>query len=83
MPQEARKKYGVVMAEKIHECIDYLRASPNVEILEQYEVCRCHRLKGKRQGQYAMDLVHPYRLVFIPENDLVVSVSIEEITDYH
>ena len=30
-----------------------------------------------------MDLEHPYRLIFIPENDITVSVIIEEIVDYH
>ena len=30
-----------------------------------------------------MDLTHPYRLVFIKEDDFTVSVRIEEIVDYH
>ena len=49
----------------------------------QYRIGRCHSLIGKRKGQYAMDLTHPYRLVFIKEDDFTVSVRIEEIVDYH
>lgn len=71
------------MAGKIQESIDFLRSAPNIEILVQYKVRRCHELRGDRKGQYAMDLVHPYRLIFISENEIVVSVLIEEITDYH
>jgi proteic killer suppression protein len=26
-------------------------------------------LKGNRQGQFAVDVVHPYRLIFEPAND--------------
>ena len=57
------------MADKIHQRIDEIKASENVEILVQYRIGRCHPLhnennKRKRTNQYAMDLVHPYRLVF-------------------
>ena len=77
------REYGLRMADKIYECIDYLRSAPCIELLVQYRVCRCHGLEGNRKGQYARDLVHPYRLIFIPEDDTTVSVLIEEITDYH
>ena len=30
---------------------------------------RCHPLKGKRKGQYAVDLKHPHRLVFSLQNN--------------
>ena len=30
----------------------------------QFRIGRCHALKGNRKGQYAVDLEHPYRLVF-------------------
>ena len=71
------------MANKIYECIDYLRAAPQLEMLLRHKIGRCHSLEGNRKGQYAMDLVHPYRLIFIPEDDTTVSVLIEEIADYH
>ena len=30
---------------------------------------RCHSLRGEREGQYAVDLVHPRRLVFAPNHE--------------
>ena len=80
---EAVKKYGEEMAEKIHLCIDSILAAPNINILLRFKIHKCHPLRGDRQGQYAMYLAHPYRLVFIPKDDDTVTVRIEEIIDYH
>ena len=57
---------------------------------------RCHMLRGDRHGQYAVDLVNPYRLVFQPTDDPVPlkrdggvdldevrAVTIIDIVDYH
>ena len=49
----------------------------------QYRIGRCHPLKGNRKNQYAVDLVHPYRLVFEKVEDQIQIVSITEIIDYH
>ena len=48
-----------------------------------YGIGRCHALEGNRRGQYAMDLAHPYRLIFVEEDEMTVSVRIEQIEDYH
>ena len=32
---------------------------------------RCHELTGDRAGQLSVDLVHPHRLIFIPDHDPV------------
>jgi proteic killer suppression protein len=57
---------------------------------------RCHALGQNRQGQYAVDLVQPYRLIFEPNHDpmpmhaaggvdisRVTAVTIIEVIDYH
>ncbi len=57
---------------------------------------RCHPLKGKMRGQYAVDLKHPYRLVFFPDHnplpetkegqlDLsrITGIKILSVEDYH
>jgi len=57
---------------------------------------RCHALAGKRQGQYAVDVKPPYRIVLQPANDPIPlledgSVDLERVTsirilgveDYH
>lgn len=60
----AEKAYGRKMAEKIQQRIDEIRASDTVEMLVQFHIGRCHPLLLNRKGEYAMDLVQPYRLVF-------------------
>ena len=79
----ATKKHGNQMAEKIHLRIDQIRAASSIEELIQYSIGRCHPLHGNREGQYAMDLTHPYRLVFVEDNNVISAVKIERIEDYH
>ena len=79
----AAREYGVEMAERIQLRIDQISSADNVEQLVQYHIGRCHSLQGNRKGQYAMDLTHPYRLIFEKINNNSVEVRIEEIVDYH
>ncbi len=71
------------MAEKIQMRIDEIKASDSVEQMIQFHVGRCHPLKGNRKKQYAVDLVHPQRLVFEKKNGEIRIVNILEIIDYH
>lgn len=71
------------MAEKIHQRVDELRAADTVEEMMLYHIGRCHALKGRRKNQYAVDLVHPYRLVFEKKGLAVQIAMIYEIVDYH
>lgn len=79
----AELKYGISMAEKINQRIYEIKASDTVELLIKFRIGRCHSLNNNRNGQYAMDLVHPYRLVFeIKANEIQIA-NIVEIVDYH
>lgn len=80
---EAEKKHGKEMAEKIQFRIDQISAALSVEMMIQFKIGRCHPLKGKRKNQYAVDLVHPYRLVFEKIGAEIQIVNIMEIIDYH
>jgi len=77
------KRYGKEMSEKIQMRIDEIRAAENVEYMVQFHIGRCHSLKNNRKGQYAVDLVHPYRLVFEKHGDEIQIANIIEIVDYH
>ena len=57
---------------------------------------RCHPLLGKRKGQFAVDVVHPCRLVFEPslesvplredggiDTERIDAIKILRIIDYH
>lgn len=71
------------MAELIHLRIDQLNATETVEEMINFSIGRCHQLNGNREGQYALDLVHPYRLIFVKIDDQIQIVKIIEIVDYH
>lgn len=80
---EAIKKHGNEMAVKIHQRIDEISAVDSVEDMIQYRIGRCHLLNGDRIGQYAVDLIHPYRLVFEKRGKQIQIANIMEIVDYH
>lgn len=62
------KRYGERQAKKIRQRLDDLRAAAALEDM-RYIGGRCHELKGDRQGQLSLDLVHPYRLIFEVANE--------------
>ena len=82
---QARQKRNTVQKwpKKIHQRIDEIDASDTVEEMVQFHIGRCHPLKGNRKGQYAMDLVHPYRLVFEKIGNEIQIANVMEIVDYH
>lgn len=79
----AERTYGWQMANKIHQRIDEISAADNVEMMIKFHIGRCHPLAHNRKGQYAVDLVHPYRLVFEKNGDMIQIANILEIVDYH
>lgn len=80
---EAEKRHGLEMAEKIMLRIDQISAALSVEMMIQFRIGRCHQLKGNRKNQFAVDLVHPYRLVFEKKGTEIQIANILEIIDYH
>ena len=77
------KTYGREMAGKIHQRLDEISAIDTVEEMIQFHIGRCHPLTNNRKGQYAVDLIHPYRLVFEKKGDSIQIANIIEIVDYH
>lgn len=80
---KAVKMYGEEMAEKIHLRIDQIKSAESVEFMLAYNIGRCHRLKYDRAGEYAVDLTHPYRLVFEVKGNEIQIAKILEVVDYH
>ena len=79
----AEKAHGWRMAKVIHQRIDEITAADSVEMMIQSNIGRCHMLQQNRKGQYAVDLVHPYRLVFEKHVNTIQIAHILEIVDYH
>ena len=79
----AEKKYGLQMAEKIQMRIDQIKASDSINQMIQFHIGRCHLLRGNRKNQFAMELVHPYRLIFEEKDNEIKIANILGIVDYH
>ncbi len=79
----AERKYGVETASKIQQRIREIKASDSVEFMIQNSIGRCHPLKGDRKKQYAVDLIHPRRLVFEKKGSEIQIANIIEVVDYH
>ena len=79
----AVKSYGENTARKIIQRMNELESADSVEMLVKCFIGRCHQLQGNRKGEYAMDLEHPYRLIFIKVKNEELLVKIVSIEDYH
>ena len=76
--------------------LDQLQAADTLDDLAKLPGARCHELTADRKGQLAVDLVHPKRLIFMPDHDptpekpdggldwqKVTRAIVIEIVDYH
>jgi len=88
--------YGKENGRKIMRRMSVLRAAKNLEQVSHKKPERRHQLSGKRKDEFAVDLKHPFRLVFRPHHDpiplkedggidlkLVTSIIIIRVEDYH
>jgi proteic killer suppression protein len=89
------REYGE-QAKKIQLRMAVLRAAPTLAHVPVAKPDRLHELYGDRKGCFAVDLKHPYRLIFesadlpVPRKsdggirkDQVVSIRILTVEDYH
>ena len=91
-----KKAFGNRMADTIGARMAVLRHARTLSMVPATKPERCHQLEGRRAGQYAVDLVHPRRLVFKPnhdpmpqketggiDTDQVTAITVIQVTDYH
>lgn len=89
------KEYGE-NAKTIRYRMAVLRAAPTLAQVSHLRPERRHELSGKRSGEFAIDLKHPFRLIFKPNHDpvpvkedggidlmKVTSITIIGVEDYH
>lgn len=94
--RELRRTYGARMTRTILARLETLANADTLAMIPHTPPERLHLLTGRRRFQYAVDLAHPYRLVFRPADtpiplrndggvDLtqVTSITIIEVIDYH
>ncbi len=91
-----RKTYGARMARVMMTRMAVLRAARSLVLVPTTPPDRRHQLSGDRHEQFAVDLVHPYRLVFeanhepVPrsedggiDTERVAAITILDVVDYH
>ena len=69
--KEMRGQLGPKMAQKLMNQLALIEAAVNLEELGRVPQIRCHEMKGDRQGQISIDLIHPRRLYIVPDHDPV------------
>jgi len=80
---EAVKAYGEPVARKYILRINTIRAAHDIEVLKHLPALRCHQLKGRRQGQWAVNLTDYQRLVFTLEGNRLEIVMIEGVSKHY
>ncbi len=91
-----RKAHGARMAKVVMTRMAVLKAARNLMLVPTTPPDRRHQLRGDRDEQFAVDLVHPYRLVFEPnhkpaprkedggiDTERVTAITILDVADYH
>lgn len=63
------KRHGPLRSKLLQKRLTELRAATVLEDMFRLPQARCHELRGDRKGQLAVDLDHPYRLIFEVAND--------------
>jgi plasmid maintenance system killer protein len=94
--KEMRAKLGDRCAKVVQQRLAEMKAADTLEDLGKVPGARCHELKADRKGQLAVYLVHPKRLVFVPDHNPVPSKSdggldwaqvtrvlVTDVVDYH
>jgi proteic killer suppression protein len=69
--REMQKQLGPAMARKLQQRLMELNAADSLAEISHLPPPRCHELSNDRAGQFSVDLVHPYRLLFIPADEPV------------
>ncbi len=94
--RDSVRAWGAQNARKLQQRLVELQAAETLEAMRKLPAARCHPLKGNRGGQFAVDLVHPYRLVFEParnsvptgddggiDPERITAITILSVEDYH
>lgn len=90
------RKYGDRMARTIMVRMAVLKGADHLGLVPVDKPDRRHQLTGPLKDHFAVDLVHPFRLVFRPDHqpiprkndggidlEAVTAIEIAKVIDYH
>lgn len=69
--KDMKARWGQRAAKKLQLRLWQLSAAESLEDMSKLPGARCHQLKGNRAETLSVDLVHPYRLLFVVANEPV------------
>lgn len=75
--KELAKKYGVEVVKKLPQRIKQLKAFDCLNDIPTSPPFRRHKLIGKREGQFAINITNQYRLIIKPEENNIIIDLIE------
>ena len=78
----AVRLWGLAVARKYITRVGELHAAPTFDSLWSIRALRLHPLKGRRLGQYAMDLTGQWRLI-VTQGSAADQVRVEEVTNHY
>jgi len=96
--RESVRLWGADRARVVRRRLAELTAAANLAVISTLPPARLHPLSGDRDGQLAVDALHPFRLVFEPYNDddeiprradggvdkaQITAIRILAVEDYH
>jgi len=94
--RDSIRTWGADRARVVRRRLAELAAADNLAVVSTVPPPRLHALGGDRNGQFAVDAIHPFRLIFEPWHEEVsrladgrvdkakiTAIRILEVEDYH
>jgi proteic killer suppression protein len=94
--RESVRQWGALRARKIRQRLAELAAAETLGVIGALPSARLHELQGDRAGEFAVDVGHPFRLVFEPwhnpvpktadggiDKSQITAIRILSVEDYH
>ena len=94
--RESVKRWGASRARKTRQRLAELAAAETLAVIGALPSARLHELQGDRAGEFAVDVEHPFRLVFEPwhnpvpktadggiDKSQITAIRILSVEDYH
>lgn len=94
--RESVRTWGAERSRVVRRRLAELAAAESLAVIATLPPARLHPLAGNREGQFAVDVQHPFRLVFEPHLDevprlpeggvdkgKVTAIRILAVEDYH